>query len=516
MMMSTPIRQIQNMGPDDYEPPPTPCAGYRHKKFGNPKIRSRSHHNDDMSDEEPPVSKTDDEPKEQNTTTRVDPRVDPLSRTPEILSPQALSLQRPRPPAPAPLLPPPTTTVKNEETAGDSDIAVDSPPPNLPSPIRKFHGSGAFQTYRSTRTSGEHSSTLTCASSVTSGETRPHPHGHTRLTPPMSEVSIEPPHHQQGPPGQPPPHLVGGMRGIPTSIPLALQARGIMPHHIPPHHYPPSPFQLGVHHPHLLQAIAQQQFLHQQPRLAERRTLHGHDIRNILHSQGTTLEPVSNHSELSRMNRVPHSDSDRSPLLQFSSTSCLICQICNERFESSPARERHEINVHGSLQPFPHPTNTHHIGPSRNSPSVSPSVSSRSSMDGSFIGSSQAGSVTGSGRRKRKNTEEIPEWVKVENIEDFKRECELRCKNEDEVKYYTELRRKIKNRAAAMRSREKRVENTDQIKSEHMNLNEQSRMIDDEWNHWRTEKENSRKRVEEKLEERERWLGLKRARIYSQ
>ena len=97
-----------------------------------------------MSDEQSPVSKTDDEPKEQNTTTRVDPRVDPrmdirvdpLSRTPEILSPTALSLQRPRPPAPAPLLPPPTTTVKNEETAGDSDIAVDSPPPNLHSPIR--------------------------------------------------------------------------------------------------------------------------------------------------------------------------------------------------------------------------------------------------------------------------------------------------------------------------------------------------------------------------------------------
>ena len=94
---------------------------------------TRSRHNDEsMSDEEPPVSKKDDEPKEQNTTTRVD-RVDPLSRTQEILSPHC---PRPRPPAPAPLLPPPTNTVKNEETAGDSDIAVDSPPPNLSSPIR--------------------------------------------------------------------------------------------------------------------------------------------------------------------------------------------------------------------------------------------------------------------------------------------------------------------------------------------------------------------------------------------
>ena len=34
MIMSNPIRQIQTLGPDDYEPPPTPCAGYRHKKFG--------------------------------------------------------------------------------------------------------------------------------------------------------------------------------------------------------------------------------------------------------------------------------------------------------------------------------------------------------------------------------------------------------------------------------------------------------------------------------------------------
>ena len=38
-------------------------------------------------------------------------------------------------------------------------------------------------------------------------------------------------------------------------------------------------------------------------------------------------------------------------------------------------------------------------------------------MDGSFVGSGQ-GSVTGtSGRRKRKNTEEIPEWVKVSFLE---------------------------------------------------------------------------------------------------
>jgi len=203
---------------------------------------------------------------------------------------------------------------------------------------------------------------------------------------------------------------------------------------------------------------------------------------------------------------------DRSPLSQFSSQACLTCRLCNERFESTEARERHELHVHGS-EPFSHP-NTHHTGPSRNSPSVSPSVSSRSSMDGSFSGQ---GSVTGctSGRRKRKQQEDIPEWVKVDNIEDFKRLCEVHCKNEDEIKEMTELRRKIKNRAAAMRSREKRVENTDNIKTENANLNEQSRQTDEEWNYWRTEKENSRKKVEQKLAEREMWLSLKRNR-YSQ
>ena len=67
-----------------------------------------------------------------------------------------------------------------------------------------------------------------------------------------------------------------------------------------------------------------------------------------------------------------------------------------------------------------------------------------------------------------------------------------------------------------MRSREKRVENTDQIKSENQNLNEQSVSIDEEWNLWRTEKENARKKVQQKLEEREMWLSLKRARVCSQ
>ena len=36
----------------------------------------------------------------------------------------------------------------------------------------------------------------------------------------------------------------------------------------------------------------------------------------------------------------------------------------------------------------------------------------------------------------------------MDNIEDFKRLCEVHCKNEDEIKEMTELRRKIKNRVS--------------------------------------------------------------------
>jgi len=54
----------------------------------------------------------------------------------------------------------------------------------------------------------------------------------------------------------------------------------------------------------------------------------------------------------------------------------------------------------------------------------------------------------------------VPEWVKVENIEDFKRLCEINCKGDEEIKDMVELRRKIKNRDAAQRSRQKRIEGT--------------------------------------------------------
>jgi len=59
--------------------------------------------------------------------------------------------------------------------------------------------------------------------------------------------------------------------------------------------------------------------------------------------------------------------------------------------------------------------------------------------------------------------EEIPEWVKVDNIEEFKRLCEVHCGN-DEVKIWemTDIRRIWKNRAASLRSRERRVQQQQQ------------------------------------------------------
>ena len=40
MMMSAPTRQISTLGPDEYEPPPTPCMGYVHKKFARQRADS--------------------------------------------------------------------------------------------------------------------------------------------------------------------------------------------------------------------------------------------------------------------------------------------------------------------------------------------------------------------------------------------------------------------------------------------------------------------------------------------
>ena len=68
-----------------------------------------------------------------------------------------------------------------------------------------------------------------------------------------------------------------------------------------------------------------------------------------------------------------------------------------------------------------------------------------------------------------------------------------------------------------MRSREKRVENTDQIKTKNQELNDQMQLVDDEWNRAMLERKNIERLVELKVEERENFLTvMKRARICQQ
>ena len=68
-----------------------------------------------------------------------------------------------------------------------------------------------------------------------------------------------------------------------------------------------------------------------------------------------------------------------------------------------------------------------------------------------------------------------------------------------------------------MRSREKRVENTDQIKTKNQELNDQMQLVDDEWNRVMLERKNIERLVEIKVEERENFLTvMKRARICQQ
>ena len=68
-----------------------------------------------------------------------------------------------------------------------------------------------------------------------------------------------------------------------------------------------------------------------------------------------------------------------------------------------------------------------------------------------------------------------------------------------------------------MRSREKRVENTDQIKTKNQELNDQMQLVDDEWNRVMLERKNIERLVEIKVEERENFLTvMKHARICQQ
>jgi hypothetical protein len=59
-----------------------------------------------------------------------------------------------------------------------------------------------------------------------------------------------------------------------------------------------------------------------------------------------------------------------------------------------------------------------------------------------------------------------------------------------------------------LRSREKRVENTDQIKTENHKLNNLKQSVDDEWNRVMSEQKNIERLVEIKVEERENFLRM--------
>ena len=47
---------------------------------------------------------------------------------------------------------------------------------------------------------------------------------------------------------------------------------------------------------------------------------------------------------------------------------------------------------------------------------------------------------------QRRQEDPIPDWVKAENIEEFKRQLEIHCSNDDEKMHFKFLRRKWKNR----------------------------------------------------------------------
>ena len=139
----------------------------------------------------------------------------------------------------------------------------------------------------------------------------PRLHGHTRLTPPMSEAQIS---NVNGPP----PHTPGDpIRGLPLPQHLphplqSLHSRPWLPIPIPHHHYTgahpaamailqghthmisphtfhnmnlqSAQFSQPNHHPHISRLVDQRRSVLPDPR-----------INHILQSQGTTLEPVTNH-----------------------------------------------------------------------------------------------------------------------------------------------------------------------------------------------------------------------------
>jgi hypothetical protein len=141
----------------------------------------------------------------------------------------------------------------------------------------------------------------------------PRLHGHTRLTPPMSEVQISnvngPPPHTPGDPirGLPhPQHLPHPLHPL-HSRPFAPQFPIPIPHHYPVAHPAMALLQSHTHIISPYMNLQSAQFSQPNPHLSRladtRRSVLPdprtgvvlHNINHILQSQGTTLEPVTNH-----------------------------------------------------------------------------------------------------------------------------------------------------------------------------------------------------------------------------
>ena len=199
------------------------------------------------------------------------------------------------------------------------------------------HIDSPFQNYRASliRTTGDSdcsTSSLHVRDPLSPVRTSENPrlHGHTRLTPPMSEVQIS---NVNGPPPHTPGDPIRGLH-IPQHLPHPL-SRPLIPFPMPHHYTGPHPaamallqghthmisphtfhnmnlqsaqFSQSNHHPHISRLVDQRRpVLPTDPR-----------INHILQSQGTTLEPVTNNH---------HNDLSVSNLKNISKNHCIFTSI---------------------------------------------------------------------------------------------------------------------------------------------------------------------------------------------
>ena len=65
---------------------------------------------------------------------------------------------------------------------------------------------------------------------------------------------------------------------------------------------------------------------------------------------------------------------------------------------------------------------------------------------------------------------QIPEWVHTPNTEVFEMNLKEHCQSKAEEDYYKDIRRRVKNRESAKRSRLKRFKSIEQLRDEHKYL----------------------------------------------